>query len=113
MSCCCPVTSYLLQNDDEAGSRWQTVGHRHIHWQECQAQTLVEQVQRGKQQAVHPGVPVTTRLALGPQVEQGEGNQQHRQKHANPCAHHQGELSKRVDQQVKIQHQSETRETRV
>lgn len=110
---CGPVTSYLLQNDDEARSRWQSVGYHHIHWQESQAQTLVEQVQRGKQQAVHPGVPVTTRLALGPQVEQGEGNEQHGQKHANPRAHHQGELSKCVDQQVKIQHQSKTTGTSV
>lgn len=102
--------TYLLQNNDEAGSRWQTVGYRHIHWQEAQAQTLVEQVQRAKQQAVHPGGTVAPRLALGPQVEQAEGNQQHRQKHANPRAHHQGDLSKGIDQQVEIQYQSKTRE---
>lgn len=108
----CPITSYLLQNDNEAGSRWQTVGHHHIHRQESQAQTLVEQVQRGKQQAVHPGVAMTPRLAMGPQVEHGEGNQQRRQKHAYPRAHHQRDLSKCVDQQVEIKHQSKPREAK-
>lgn len=34
---------YLFQDDDEAGSRWKTVGHHHIRRQESQTQTLVEQ----------------------------------------------------------------------
>lgn len=46
-------------------------------------------------------------VALCPQVEQGVGNKQHRQKHADPRAHHQRELPKGIDQQIKLQHQSE------
>lgn len=39
-------------------------------------------------------------------MEQSVWNQQHREEHADPGAHHQGELSKRIHQQVKVQHQS-------
>lgn len=49
---------------------------------------------------------VGARVALCPQVEQGVGNKQHRQKHADPRAHHQRELPKGIDQQIKLQHQS-------
>ncbi len=101
---------YLFQDDDEAGCRWQTVGHYHIRRQESQTQSLVEQEHRAKQQTVQPGVTVRPRLGLWPQVELGVGNQQHRQEHADPRAHHQRELSKRIDQQVKVQHQSEAEE---
>lgn len=101
---------YLLQDDDEARCRRQAVSHDHICRQETQTQSLVEQEQRGEQQTVQPGV--TAGLGLWPQVEQGVGNQQHRQEHADPCAHHQGDLAERINQQVKVQHQSGDRETK-
>lgn len=56
---------------------------------------------------------IKPRLGLRPQVEQGVGNHQHRQEHADPCAHHQRDLSKRIDQQVKVQHQSEAKGDKV
>lgn len=99
---------YLFQDDDEARCRWQTVSHNYICRQETQTQSLVEQEQRGEQQTVQPGV--TAGLGLWPQVEQGVGNQQHRQEHADPRAHHQRDLSERIDQQVKVQHQPGDRE---
>lgn len=43
-------------------------------------------------------------------MEQSVGNQQHREEHADPCAHHQGELSKCIHQQVKLKHQSEAKD---
>lgn len=98
---------YLFQDDDEAGCRRHTVGNHHKCGKESQAQSLVEQEYRTKRQSVQPGV--RPRLGLGPQVEQGVGNQQHRQEHADPRADHQRELSKCVDQQVKFQHQSEAK----
>lgn len=101
---------YLFQDDDEAGCRWQTVGHHHICWQESQTQSLVEQEYRAKEQTAQAGVTKRPRLSLWPQVEQSIGNQQHRQEHADPCAHHQRELSKCIDQQVKVQHQPEAKE---
>lgn len=97
---------YLFHDDNEAWGRWQSIGYHNICRQESQTKHLVNQVYRGKEQSTQPGVTVTPRLGLWPQVEQGVRNQQHRQEHADPRAHHQRDLSKCIDQQVKVQNQS-------
>jgi len=74
---------------------------------------LVEQEYTAKQQTAPPGVSVRPRLGLCPQVEQRVRDQHHGQEHADPRANHQGELSKCIDQQVKVQHQSEAKEIKV
>lgn len=98
---------YLFQDDDEAGCGREAVGHHHVRRQESHSHSLVEEEHRAKQQAAQPGVRGRPTLGLHPQVEEGVGDQQHRQEHADPRAQHQRELSKRIDQQVKVQHRSE------
>ncbi|TNN89248.1 hypothetical protein EYF80_000536 [Liparis tanakae] len=95
---------YLFQDDDEARCRRETVGHHHICRQESHTHSLVEQEYTAKHQTAPLGVRVRPSLGLCPQVEQRVRDQQHGQEHADPRAHHQGELSKRIDQQVKVQH---------
>lgn len=46
-------------------------------------------------------------------MEKRVGNQQSREEHADPCAYHQRDLSKRIDEQVKVQHQSEDGEKEI
>lgn len=99
------AVTYLFHDDDEAGSRWQTVGYHYIRRQESQTKHLVEQVDGGKEKTAQPRVAVTPWLGLWPQVEQNVGNHQHREEHADPRDHHQRNLSKRIDQQVEVQHQ--------
>lgn len=99
------MVKYLFHDDNEAGSRRQTVCHHNISGQESQTKHLVEQVYGGKKETAQPRVAVAPRLGLGPQVEQSVGNHQHREEHADPRAHHQGNLSKGIDQQVEVQNQ--------
>lgn len=53
------VVTYLFHDDDEARSRWQTVGHNYICRQEPQTKHLVEQVDGGKEETAQPGVAIT------------------------------------------------------
>lgn len=48
----------LFHDDDEAGSRWQTVGHYDVGGQESQSKELVEQVDGDKEDTAQPGVAV-------------------------------------------------------
>lgn len=104
------VVTYLFHDDDEARSRWQTVAHHDIRRQEPQTKHLVEQVDGGKEETAQPGVAGAPWLGLWPQLEQTERNHQRREEHADPRAHHQRNLSKRIDQQVEVQHQPGRRE---